>query len=102
MLKTTFLSLVWLGCIRVNKNKLVTDSNGRNSGVYNGKIDDKIASLLSSIKKMSFGASFFNSKASLAFIQLKKVLIKALILYYFNSEYYILIVLSYAISEVLC
>lgn len=53
---------------------------------------------------MSSKTDFLISKASLAFMQLKKVFTKALILYHLDLKYYIQIetdVLGYAIARVL-
>lgn len=75
------------GCTRINKNKADTKSS---SNVSNSKINNRIANLLSSIKvKKSFEIGFLISEASLAFIQLRKVVTKALILYYFNPKHHI-------------
>ncbi len=54
-----------LRCTRIDKNEADMEDDGSVGG---GKIDDKIANLLNSIKKMSFEVGFFTYKASLAFI----------------------------------
>lgn len=86
---------------RTNENKLSTDGGGSING---GKIDDTIANLSSSTKKMSSGAGFLTFEASLAFIQLKKPFTKAPILYHFDPECHIRIetdASGYTISRVL-
>ena len=50
---------------KTNKNELSIDSG---DNIDSGRIDDKIANLSSSIKKMSSGVGFLISKASLAFL----------------------------------
>ena len=66
MLKTTAPS-VSAGpvCLVANKNNLDIDGGG---GIGSGRIDDRLANLSSSTKKMSSGAGFLTPKASLAFI----------------------------------
>lgn len=59
------------------------------SSISDNKIDNKITNLLNIIKNMSFGIGFFIFKASLAFIQLRKIFIKALTLYFFDIKHYI-------------
>ncbi len=76
-----------------------------NSDIDGSKIDNKIVNLSNNIKKMSFRARFFTSKASLVFTQLKKTFTKALILYYFNLVHYIQSktnTLDYIINGILC
>lgn len=104
ILKIILLALAWSSWTRIDKNKLNTDSSNSGSRVSGNKIDDKIANISSSINKLSFRASFFTFKASLAFIQLRKIFIKASILYHFDLEHHIQIeidVLGDAISGVL-
>ena len=50
-----------LACIKTNENKLNTNSS---SGINDGRINDKIANLLSSTKKMSSKTDFFPLKTS--------------------------------------
>lgn len=61
----TLLAPIRSGYTRNNKNELdkTDDSN-----ISDGKIDNKIANLSKSTKKMSFEAGFLAFKASLAFI----------------------------------
>ena len=73
-------------CIRTNENELSIDGG---SDIDSSKIHNKIVNLLSFTKKISSKADFLTSKASLAFIQLRKIFTKALILHYFNSECHI-------------
>lgn len=94
-------ALVRPACIKTNKNEL--DIDGGNS-IGGDRIDNKMVNLSSSIKKMSSKAGFFISKTCLAFIQLRKVFIKTLILYHFDSKHHNWIetdTLSHAISELL-
>ena len=88
-------------CIKANKNKLEINGGG---SIGSGKIDNKMANLSSFTKKKSSRADFLIPKASLAFIQLRKIFTKAPILYYFDPELNIQIeidVLDYAIGGVL-
>ena len=65
MLKTIApLVLARPACTRANENELGMDGDGDIGG---SKMDDMIANLLSSTKKISSGAGFFTLKASLAF-----------------------------------
>lgn len=74
MLKITIPSnLSLLSHTRRNINKLDKNSGGSING---GRIDDKIANLSTTIKKISSGEGFFTFEDSLAFIQLKKALTK--------------------------
>ena len=71
VLKTTTPSVsVWLARIKANKNQLGTDGS---SDIGGGKINDWMANLLSSIKKICSKAGFFTLKASLAFIHSLKL-----------------------------
>lgn len=69
-LLTLILKIItWLissrpGQSKCNKNRFDTDND---SDIGSGRINDRISNLLSNIKKMSSGAGFFTSKASLAF-----------------------------------
>lgn len=83
---TIVLALARPSYTKTNKNKANTDNYGI---VGSDKINNKIANLSNSIKKMSSRVGFFTSKASLIFIQLRKVFTKALILYYFDLEHHI-------------
>lgn len=60
----TLLILVWVIDTKANKNKLDIDGG---DDINSDKINNKIANLSSSIKKMSSKVSFFISKASLTF-----------------------------------
>ena len=83
---------------KADENKLDTDGSGSISG------GNKIVNLSSTTKKISSKTGFLTSEASLTFIQLRKVFIKALILHHFDLERYIQIeihALGYAISRVL-
>lgn len=87
VLKTTTLLITKrLGCTKPNKNQLNKNNNDNVSG---NKIDKRIANLSNNIKKMSSEVDFPTFKARLTFTSLRKVFIKALILYYYNSEHYI-------------
>lgn len=95
------LTLIKSSYTRSNENKL---NKTDDSNMDNGKINNKIANLSKSTKKISFRVGFLAFKASLTFIQLRKRFTKALILYYIDLEYYIqseINVLSYTIDEVL-
>lgn len=79
---------------------LKSDSNT----IGGNKIDDKIANLSSNMKKISSKVGLFISKASLAFIQFRKVFNKTLILYNFDFKHYIWIEIngsSYVIDRIL-
>ena len=66
ILKTTAPSVsARLVCTSANKNELDTDNGGGIGGV---RIDDKMANLLSFIKKISSKVGFLTFKAILAFI----------------------------------
>ena len=52
-------------CPKNDKNELGMDSN---NGINVGRINNRLANLLSFMKKMSFRLDFLTSKASLAFI----------------------------------
>ena len=85
---------------KANKNKHGIDG----CSVDNSRINDRIINLSSFAKNISSRTGFLTPKASLAFIQLKKVFIKALILQHFNTKCYIQIktnASSYAIGEVI-
>lgn len=74
------------------------------NGIGSDKINNRITNLSSSTKKMSSKVDFFNSKASLAFTQLRKAFIKALILHYFNLKLYMQIktnIAGYIIDKIL-
>ena len=73
-------------CTRTNKNKFGIDSG---SSISSGKIDNKIANLSNFIKKMSFEKDFHTFEASSTFTQLKRVFIKAPILYLLDLERHI-------------
>lgn len=62
---TTLLILAKFYHTKFNENKLDTNSN---SDINYGKIDNKIANLLNSTKKISFKISFFIFKTSLIYI----------------------------------
>lgn len=79
---TILLVLAQISHIKINKNKFDIDDNSIN----NSKINKKIKNLLNSTKKISFRVNFFIFKASLAFISSKRIVIKALILYYFDIK----------------
>ncbi len=86
---------------RVNENRANIDRVGSISSSW---IDDKIANLSKSKKKISFRVGFFTFEASLAFIQLKKAFIKAPIPYHFNLKCHIQTEIDtsgYTIGEVL-
>lgn len=57
------------------------------SDIRSSKINDSIANLSSSTKKISSEVGFLIFKAYLALTQLKKAFTKALILYYFDLKY---------------
>ena len=87
--------------LRAYQNEL---SNNDGGGIGGGRIDDRLANLLCSTKKMGFGSGFFTSEASLAFTQLRKAFTKAPILYHFNPKCHIRIetnALGYTIGGVL-
>lgn len=74
MLKIITLSILdCLSHIKFNKNKLNINSS---SSIDSSKINNKIANLLSNIKKMDSQVNFLNFEASLAFNQIKKVFTK--------------------------
>ena len=65
ILKTTAPStLARAAYTKAEENELGTDGGG---GISGGRIDDRLANLSSSTKKMSSGSSFFTFEASLAF-----------------------------------
>ena len=107
---------------RYNRNKLdgseIDESEIDSNEVNGSKVDYKIRKknqktskfkyLFKSKKsfksKKTFGLDFFISRARLAFIKLRQIFIKTLILYHFDPERYIRVqtdVLGYAIIEVL-
>lgn len=71
---------------RIDENEHDTNASSDISG---SRIDNKIAILPSSAKKMRCGTDFLTHKASLAFIQLKKAFTKVPILHYFDLEHHI-------------
>lgn len=82
----TLLASARPGCIGANKNE--ADTNGSDN-VGGSRFNNTIANLSSNIKKISSKAGFLTFKASLAFTQLKKIFIEALILHHFDLKYYI-------------
>ena len=87
ILKTIALSIpARPTCTRANKNKFGTDDS---CSINSCKIDNQIANLSSSLKKIHSRTDFFTPKASLAFTQLKNTFIKALILHHFDSKRHI-------------
>ena len=102
MLKTTAPTLpARLVRPKVHKNELDTDGGG---GIGGGRIDNRLANLSCSTKKMGSRLDFLTSEASLAFTRLRKVFIEALILHHFDPERHIQIETNasgYAIGGVL-
>lgn len=74
--------------IKTNKNKVDIESNSSIGNINNARIKDRIANLLNNIKvKKRFKIDFLISDTSLAYTQLKKIFIKALIIYHFNLKH---------------